>query len=55
MAAISSTELSAHSALEFKMPPGDAEEADAAQEVDLEGYPFVKRWKRELDLTFRQP
>ncbi|VDL61210.1 unnamed protein product [Hymenolepis diminuta] len=55
MAAISTAELSAHSALEFKMPPGDVEEADAVQEVDLESYPFVKRWKRELDLTFQQP
>nr|CDS28292.1 ankyrin domain repeat containing protein [Hymenolepis microstoma] len=55
MAAISTAELGAHNAIGLEMPPGDTENADDTQEVDLEGYPFVKRWKRELDLTFQQP
>ncbi|VDO07995.1 unnamed protein product [Rodentolepis nana] len=55
MATISTAELGAHSAIELEMPPGDTMNTDVMQEVDLEGYPFVKRWKRELDLTFQQP
>lgn len=50
-ATVSTSEMSAHSAIKCDLPPNETE---TLKEVDLEAYPFVKRWKKELDLTFQQ-
>lgn len=51
LAAISASEMSVHNALKCEGASGDGEK----REVDLESYPFVKRWKKELDLSFQRP
>ncbi|KAL5112168.1 Ankyrin repeat and LEM domain-containing protein 2 [Taenia crassiceps] len=56
-ASITPAEISVRNALNCDAAPGENSNQNGTtkKRVDLENYPFVKQWKRELDLSIQQP